>query len=210
MDWIWLVVLTVALLTVAGYGINSLLLSTRVTLFPLLLPHEQRRNRSAAAGQRWGGSTVCRRDHQGALSRLRKGKEGGEDMVSVNNIMKREPLRIHGRESVRTAAAMMTQHGVGSLLVEDGWGEVQGIVTETDIVRRMVASDLAATTTAVEQIMSAPLITIDRGRSLEDADELMHRHHVRHLAVTEEGKIVGILSVRDLLRPIGVEFWESA
>jgi CBS domain-containing protein len=85
--------------------------------------------------------------------------------------------------------------------VEDE-GKVQGIVTETDIVRKVVAANLPLAVTTAGQIMSAPLITIDRARSVAEADELMNRYSIRHLAVTEGGRVVGILSVRDLLRPI--------
>ncbi len=126
-------------------------------------------------------------------------------MVSVEQIMKKGPLKIHSWESVKTAAAMMAHHRVGSLLVQDDQGEVQGIVTETDIVRKVTAADLTPAGTMAAQVMSAPVITIDRERSVAEADELMDRHHTRHLAVTENSRIVGILSVRDLLHPIHEE-----
>ncbi len=126
-------------------------------------------------------------------------------MVSVEQIMKKGPLKIHSAESVKAAAAMMAHHRVGSLLVQDDQGEVQGIVTETDIVRKVTAPGLTPTGTMVAQVMSSPVIYIDRKQTVADADELMDRYHIRHLAVTENGQIVGILSVRDLLHPIHEE-----
>jgi CBS domain-containing protein len=200
MEWMWGVSLTVALLAVAVYGINSLLRSKQVTVFPLL--REEERPTLQAASGRAVGPPVKQPEGHGTLEGL---GGGGLAMIAIEQIMKKGALKIQGRESVKTAADRMAKDQVGSLLVEDGWGEVQGIVTETDIVRRMVAPDLVASTTLVEQIMSAPVITIDCGRSLKDADELMDRHHIRHLAVTKEGRIVGVLSVRDLLRPICME-----
>lgn len=123
-------------------------------------------------------------------------------MISVEQIIsKKGVLKISLRDSAQKAAAVMAEYGVGSLFVEED-GKVQGIVTETDIVRKVVAASLPLSVTTVGQIMSAPLITIDRARSVAEADELMSRHNIRHLAVTEEGRVVGVLSVRDLLRPI--------
>jgi CBS domain-containing protein len=58
---------------------------------------------------------------------------------------------------------------------------------------------LEATKTTVEQIMSAPIVTIEEGKTLLDANDLMARSHLRHLGVTRDGKLVGVISVRDLV-----------
>lgn len=126
-------------------------------------------------------------------------------MFTIAQIMKKEPLRIQSEESILTVAELMMKHDVGSCLVEDRWGMVLGIVTETDIVRKVTAAALSPAVVQVDQVMSAPVITIDRASTVMDADELMHQHHTRHLGVTDNGRIVGILSVRDLLHPIHEE-----
>ncbi len=77
-----------------------------------------------------------------------------------------------------------------------------GIVNETDMVRKVTAKDISPAVIQVEQVMSTPVISIDRTQPITKADELMDRHHTRHLGVTENGRIIGILSVRDLLHPI--------
>lgn len=188
MNWFWVAVTTVAVMVVFGYAMNSLMLSRRVTVFPLLRVKEG------------GASRDVLHMTQGHESHT--GERSGEDMTSVEQIIsKKGVLKISPRDSAHKAAAVMAEHGVGSLFVEED-GKIQGIVTETDIVRKVVAADLPLSTTTVGQIMSAPLITIDRARSVAEADELMSRHNIRHLAVTEEGRVVGVLSVRDLLRPI--------
>jgi CBS domain-containing protein len=67
------------------------------------------------------------------------------------------------------------------------------------MMRRVVASGADATKTPVEQIMSAPILTIEENKTLLDANDLMAQAHVRHLGVTRDGKLVGIISVRDLV-----------
>ena len=201
MDWSLGGALTVALLAVPGYAINSLLQSRRVTVFPLLRVEREKRTPQTASRQA-RGPNAGQPDSRGGLGLV---EEGGGEMVSVEQIMKKGPLKIHSAESVKTAAAMMAHHRVGSLLVQDSLGKVEGIVTETDFVRKVIAPGLTPATVTVAQVMSSPVIYIDRKQTVADADELMDRYHIRHLAVTENGQIVGILSVRDLLHPIHQE-----
>ena len=66
-------------------------------------------------------------------------------------------------------------------------------------VRRVVAAGADTQKTTVEQVMSAPLLAIDENKSLLDANDLMAKTHIRHLGVTEDGKLVGLISVRDLV-----------
>jgi len=74
-----------------------------------------------------------------------------------------------------------------------------GIITDTDIVQRAVAEKLDQTKVAVEKIMTTPLATIESTRSLRDAHDMMADLSIRHLPVSQAGKVVGLLSVRDLL-----------
>ena len=188
MYWILGLGMAVAIVAVFGYAMNSLTQSRRVTVFPLLRVTEG------------GASRDVLHMTQGHESNA--GEKRGEDMISVEQVIsKKGVLKINLRDSAQKAAVVMAEHGVGSLFVEED-GKVQGIVTETDIVRKVVAANRPLSVTTVGEIMSAPLITIDRARSVAEADELMSRHNIRHLAVTEEGRVVGVLSVRDLLRPI--------
>jgi CBS domain-containing protein len=99
---------------------------------------------------------------------------------------------------VRKAAEIMRDREIGSLFVTKG-KDIIGILTDTDMVRRSVAVGADAARTAVEQIMSAPIITIDENKTLLDANDLMARQHLRHLGVTRGGKLVGMISVRDLV-----------
>jgi CBS domain-containing protein len=100
---------------------------------------------------------------------------------------------------LQSAAGIMKNKKIGSLLVAKG-GETVGIVSETDITRRAVAEGLDPGTATVESIMSRPVITIGIDATPEMANDLMKEKGIRHLAVTENGAIVGVVSVRDLLR----------
>jgi CBS domain-containing protein len=107
--------------------------------------------------------------------------------------------------TVFSAADRMRTRKVGSLLVgvpgqPDEARSIEGIVTETDLVRRVIAREMPADKLAVDRVMTVPPLTIEAERSMLDANQLMEQHRVRHLCVTEGGRIAGVLSVRDLGR----------
>jgi len=83
-------------------------------------------------------------------------------------------------------------------------GEMVGIVTETDVVRKVIAARLPASSTRVGAMMSYPLIQIDINHTVRDASRLMAEERIRHLAVTENNKVMGLLSVRDLVKMVSV------
>lgn len=78
--------------------------------------------------------------------------------------------------------------------------QLVGIVSETDLVRKGMAEGRDLHQEKVQWIMSSPIISIDIDRPASDASDLMSERGIRHLAVTDSGKIVGVISVRDLLR----------
>lgn len=76
---------------------------------------------------------------------------------------------------------------------------IVGIVTDTDLVRRALASDKDLNSLTVEEIMTSPLCSIEETRTVGDAHDMMGDLGVRHLGVTKGGEVVGVISVRDLL-----------
>jgi CBS domain-containing protein len=100
--------------------------------------------------------------------------------------------------SIVSAAKKMQTERIGSLLVKKG-KKLVGIVTDTDIVRRAVASNKNLGKMTVEKIMTSPICTIEGSQPVDDAQDMMGDLGVRHLAVTKAGEIVGVVSVRDLL-----------
>jgi signal-transduction protein with cAMP-binding, CBS, and nucleotidyltransferase domain len=125
-------------------------------------------------------------------------------MTSVKEVMSKVLLKIDGKSAIQEAAKLMKRERVGSVLVTLG-DRIDGIITETDIVQKLVAANLDPVGTRVEMVMTSPLLTIEADRPVLEANDLMDRKHVRHLGVTEGGKIVGMISVRDLLRPLYLE-----
>jgi CBS domain-containing protein len=119
-------------------------------------------------------------------------------MATVGQIMCKRPKSIGPKTSIASAAKTMRTARVGSLFVKKG-KQLIGIVTDTDIVRRAVATGKPLGTLTVEKIMTAPICTIEANQSVDDAQDMMGELSVRHLGVTRNGEIVGIISVRDLL-----------
>jgi len=121
-------------------------------------------------------------------------------MVPVKSFMvpKEKFITIERDTDAQTAARIMRDRGIGSLFVTNG-KEIVGILTDTDMVRRVVAAGADTRKTTAEQIMSAPILTIEQNKTVLDANDLMAQTHVRHLGVTQDGKLVGMISVRDLV-----------
>jgi len=110
---------------------------------------------------------------------------------------------IASERTVLEASQTMAEKRIGSLLVIEA-GEMGGIVTETDVVRKVIAARLPASSTRVGAMMSYPLIQIDINHTVRDASRLMAEERIRHLAVTENNKVMGLLSVRDLVKMVSV------
>lgn len=100
-------------------------------------------------------------------------------------------------ESVFQALKMMHDHDVGALLVMiDGY--LVGIVSERDYARKVILDHKASERTRVSEIMTRDVIRVTREDSIDQCLRLMKRHHIRHLPVVEEAKVLGMLSLRDL------------
>ena len=125
-------------------------------------------------------------------------------MITVGQLMKKELVTVDAGTSAIEAAKLMKACNVESVLIAHK-GRVIGIVTESDIVKKVVGSDRSPYFIPVEDIMSSPIVGIEERRPLTEAADLMNKHQTRHLGVTKGGSVVGILSVRDLLRPVSVD-----
>jgi len=119
-------------------------------------------------------------------------------MATVAQFMTKHPKSVGPSTSILSAASTMRRARIGSLFVKKG-KQLVGIVTDTDIVRRGVASGKPLGKLTVDKIMTAPICTIEGDRSVDDAQDMMADLGVRHLGVTKDGEIVGVVSVRDLM-----------
>lgn len=99
------------------------------------------------------------------------------------------------------ALRMMSEKMVGALLVLDG-DKLEGIFSERDYARKIALMDRSSRTTEVRQVMTADLICVGPSDSMEDCMQLMTDKHIRHLPVLEEGKLIGLISIGDLVKNI--------
>jgi len=126
------------------------------------------------------------------------------DIINPLTVLTHRNIRsVQADSSTKDAAAQMARHRVGSLLVKDSGGYV-GIVTEVDMVRKVISYGLSPEQMPVGVIMNAPIVDIDISASIQTATEMMASKGIRHLAVRENGAIVGIVSIRDLIVMISV------
>ncbi len=123
-------------------------------------------------------------------------------MIPVKRVMARNIVTVDKQATALEVAGIMDTKNVGSVLVIDkANGKYVGIVTERDIVRKVVAKGLDGSSYLVKGVMSSPLVTIESTKTIFEAGDLMDQKRVRHLAVTEGSEVVGIVSIRDLINP---------
>jgi len=101
-------------------------------------------------------------------------------------------------ETVYAAIAKMTEYKAGALLVIDG-DTLVGVVSERDYTRKGILMGRASKDTPVAEIMSAQVITVTPDTSLRACMETVTRHHIRHLPVVQDGRVLGVLSIGDLV-----------
>jgi CBS domain-containing protein len=116
--------------------------------------------------------------------------------VRVSEIMTNAAVIDQPDDTLAEAARKMWEQQTGSLLVIDG-EDLVGIVTERDILKA-VATGAPLDDTRISQVMSKDLVTVGPGTSLREAAKLMADRWIRHLPVLDSGKLVGIISQRDL------------
>ena len=121
-----------------------------------------------------------------------------EYLEEIGDYMSSPVKSIDSELTVQEAAQQMHAKNVGSVLVRI-YDKYVGILTETDLTRKVVAQKLNPATTMVSSVMTQPILSMDRYMPVKEAEEFMKKKNIRHLAVTEEDKIVGLLSVKDLV-----------
>jgi CBS domain-containing protein len=108
---------------------------------------------------------------------------------------------IEPEDPVLEAIRMMAERHVGALLVMRGT-ELAGILSERDYARKVVLLGRSSAETPVWQIMTSPVITVSPDNSVQDCMRLMTDHRIRHLPVMEGGRVVGMISIGDLVKAV--------
>ena len=133
---------------------------------------------------------------------------GLEDIfnIRVRDVMTKDLILIDENVTVDKAANKMVENGVGCILVKKN-NKVVGIITERDIVRRVVAQNKDPTKTSVDEIMSKPVIVVRDEATLEDAAEIMAKNGIRRLPViNQKNALVGIITASDLAKALAIKF----
>lgn len=125
-------------------------------------------------------------------------------MVTVGNLMRTQPVTVEVGTSVVETARLMRAANVESVLVtcQD---RIIGLVTESDVVKKFVGAEKAPYFVPVEDIMRSPVPGIEERQPLTEAADLMDKHRTLHLGVTKGGALIGLVSVRDFLRPVSID-----
>jgi CBS domain-containing protein len=110
-----------------------------------------------------------------------------------------EVVTLEGDISVKEAAEIMAQEDVSAVIVTIE-GKANGILTERDILKRIVAEDKNSIKTKVKEIMSSPLVTIEPNMDLEEAARLMFDKKIKNLPVVHENRLVGLVGLQDILK----------
>ena len=124
--------------------------------------------------------------------------------LSVANIV-RPIISLDRGKSVKEGADTMVKNNIGSVVVSDR-GNYVGIVTERDLVKKVIAAGKDPKAMSLGNVMSSPLVTIQTSSGLGEATSLMLQHNIRRLVAVENGKIVGIFSQRDLQQKVDEVF----
>lgn len=125
-------------------------------------------------------------------------------MATVRDMIRKkgyEVFTITPASTVFEALNLMAEHNIGALLVMTG-DEINGIVSERDCIRKVDVLGRNTRDTKISEIMTSDVITVDADQPLEECMSLMIDKNIRHLPVCEGKKLLGLLSVRDVLREV--------
>lgn len=123
-------------------------------------------------------------------------------MSTIREVLDRkggEVVTTGGEASVLEAIATMSKVNIGAIVVQDG-DAPRGIFTERDYLRKIALKGRSSSDTRVEEVMSSPLITVESSESSRNAMEVMTERRCRHLVVVDQGSMVGIVSLGDLVK----------
>jgi CBS domain-containing protein len=121
-------------------------------------------------------------------------------MALIEDLMKTKLVIAEPKDTVRQVSSQMDQNGVGAVLVVEGSGdmaELLGLFSERDLLHRVVAAGLDPETTPIGSVMTKDPITVGPETHVRECAELIRERGFRHLPVVQDGKPIGVLSVRD-------------
>jgi len=122
-------------------------------------------------------------------------------LVIVRDVMAKNVKTVKTDDTVHAAVQKMNKFDIGSVIVTAS-GRPVGIITETNILRRIVGPRMDPSTVWAKDIMSSPLITIDPNIDLTEAAKIMAKNNIKRLPVMDGDKLVGLLSSTDIMKEV--------
>jgi CBS domain-containing protein len=125
-------------------------------------------------------------------------------MINVRDLVRRKGSRVYSvvpDATVLEALQLMADHNMGAVLVMTGEA-VAGILSERDCIRKLDLAGRSAAQTRVGEIMTSDVLYVEASQSLEECMAIMIDKNIRHLPVYENGKLLGVISVRDVLKEV--------
>jgi CBS domain-containing protein len=126
-----------------------------------------------------------------------------EVRVQISQLLRhkgREVATIEGTESVRAALGLLAEKGIGALIVSSDGRRIDGIVSERDVARGLHTRGAGLLAEPVSSVMTAQVHTCAKDASVHDLARTMTDHRVRHVPVVEDGELIGIVSIGDVVK----------
>lgn len=123
------------------------------------------------------------------------------EVILVRDVMSKDVKVVRLDSSVKEVVATMNKFDIGSIMVVQSKRPV-GIITERDVLRRVVQPCLAPETLTAKQVMTRPVVTISETASIEEAAKLMTKKKIKKLPVMNERKLVGIVTLTDIVTKV--------
>jgi CBS domain-containing protein len=123
-------------------------------------------------------------------------------MTTAHDILRFKGQIVHfvsPDDTVLAALGVMAEHDIGAVLVVDG-NTIVGILTERDYARKVVLAGRSSKDSPVRAVMTADVVCVPPSHTVEDCMEVMTERRVRHLPVVEDGRLVGLVSIGDLVK----------
>ncbi len=119
--------------------------------------------------------------------------------MKAEEVMTQDVIKLDEQASVKKAAEIMAEEGINAVIITRN-RKIIGIVTERDILRRIVVTERNAAETKTKEIMSNPLIIIEPNTNLEEAARLMFDKKIKHLPVMKHNRLVGLVTLQDICK----------